>query len=143
MLVNRDALQPSHPPAVDEDEYEGSGQDTAVDRTALPLSEHLRLLLTIGCVFGVICLFLTMLSLVLTATTGPSHQLQHHVSAHPHHPHPHHQSKSVRLELQVKQNLTFCLLLVQVLFVIGINLSQSRFFCGIVSGTLHLSLIHI
>jgi hypothetical protein len=145
MLVNRDALQPSHPPAVDEDEYEGSGQDTAVDRTALPLSEHLRLLLTIGCVFGVICLFLTMLSLVLTATTGPSHQLQHHVSAHPHHPHPHphHQSKSVRLELQVKQNLTFCLLLVQVLFVIGINLSQSRFFCGIVSGTLHYFFLSI
>lgn len=145
---SRDALQPSlsqhtntNPPFPDEDEYEGtsSSLDT-VDRTALPLSEHLRLLLTIGCVFGVICLFLTMLSLVLTATAGPSHHPQHHVAAHQHH---HHHSKSLRLELQVKQNLTLCLLLVQVLFLIGINLSQSRFFCGIVSGTLHYFFLSI
>ena len=148
---NREALQPSlsqhtntNPPfpVVDEDEYEGTSSSLdAVDRTALPLSEHLRLLLTIGCVFGVICLFLTMLSLVLTATTSPSHHPQHHVSAHQHHLH--HQSKSVRLELQVKQNLTLCLLLVQVLFLIGINLPISRFFCGIVSGTLHYFFLSI
>lgn len=105
--------------------------------STIPLSEPLRLLLTVGCVFGIICLFLTMLSLVMSVfpsnNSSNVDQLQQQRSM----------SSSTRLEVQVKQNLTLCLLVVQVLFMMGINMNQSRFFCGIISSTLHYFFLSI
>lgn len=147
-------------PSMTDDDYEGTSSplDSMSDVSStssssfLPLSDNLRVLLTVGCVFGVICLFLTMLSLVMSTTHGgigrgnfflggsssssassslpPSSSSSHHKG-----------NRAAKLELQVKQNLTLCLLMVEVLFLIGINISQQQptigFFCGLVSASLH------
>ena len=138
---------------LDSDDSSSSSSSTL---NSLPLSEPLRLLLTIGCVFGIICLFLTMLSLVLAvfpSNNGNSNSNSLHLHHQLQHPHralvssslrrTSNSSSSSRLELQVKQNLTLCLLITEVLFLTGINVSQSRFFCGIISSTLHYFFLSI
>lgn len=121
----------NHPSSSFGEEYDSS-MDEYQDTIPLPLSEQLRLMLTTGCVFAIICLFLTMLSLVMTGF--PSSNPSAHVIV---------QSKRATLELQVKQNLTFCLLMVEILFVIGMNQSQGKYFCGFIASSLHFFFLAI
>lgn len=140
----------SHPSSSFTEEKVAGDYDSSMDETQyqdtipLPLSEQLRLMLTTGCVFAIICLFLTMLSLVMTgfpssssssSSSSNTSTLGHHVVVV--------QSKSATLELQVKQNLTFCLLMVEILFVIGMNSSQGNYFCGFISSCLHFFFLSI
>lgn len=140
----------NHPSSSFTEEKVAGDYDSSMDETQyqdtipLPLSEQLRLMLTTGCVFAIICLFLTMLSLVMTGFPSSSSSSSNTSTLGHHHQHVVVvQSKSATLELQVKQNLTFCLLMVEILFVIGMNSSQGNYFCGFISSCLHFFFLSI